>query len=79
MNPVLRELLAAPRKLTAAVALCLELDAAQMTQPEELLRQKGRIEAAITETQRDISTLERVLIDLRESAAAPSGVVPAGF
>ncbi len=79
MNSVLQELLAAPSGLTAAVALCLELEAKHITEPEELLVQKPRIDAAIKQTEQDIAAIARVLIDLRQSAAVASTAVPVGF
>ncbi len=79
MDPVLQKLLAAPSVTTPAVALCLELDAKGIYDPEQLLLQKARIDAAIKETEHDISAMERVLIDLRQSAASAGACVPPGF
>jgi hypothetical protein len=79
MDPVLEALLQSASYLTPAIALCLELQQTQIDQPEALLRQKGRIDAAIQQTEQEIREIDRVLTVLRDSPPVPAATVPAGF
>jgi len=78
-GPVLADLLRAREYLTPAIALCLELDRTGLTQPGDVVRHRGRIEAAISRTQQDMRESDEALRALVLSAAVPAGSVPEGF
>ncbi len=79
MDSVLEALLQSASYLTPAIALCLELQQTQIDQPEAILRQKSRIDAAIQQTEQEIREIDRVLAILRDSPPVPAATVPAGF
>ena len=79
MDTVLATLIQAPRYVTPAVALCLELEKKKMHQPEDILRHKSQIDAAVKQSQEEIRVLDAVLASLRDSAPVAATSVPAGF
>ncbi len=79
MDPILEALLESADYLTPAIALCLELQQAKIDQPEAILQHKGRIDAAIKQTEQEIHEIDRVLAILRDSPPVPAATVPAGF
>ncbi len=79
LDPILDALLKSASYLTPAIVLCLELPQAHLDQPEVILRQKRRIDAAIRQTEQEIHEMDRVLSSLRDSPPVPATSVPAGF
>lgn len=76
-DPVVAILLATPRYVSPAVALCQALE--NTFQPEDILRLEPQIEAAITETEKEMGTIARAADALRRSSAVPATIVPEGF
>ena len=72
-------LAAAPRYLSPAVALCMELERHRVFQPEDILRIEPQIEQAIATVEKETREITAAAAALRASSPAAALEVPAGF